>query len=388
MDTESGELVNGRYRIVRLLGRGGMGKVALARDLAEGSREIALKSVPREQGRDDLAHMQHEFLTLSRLRHPNVAEVYDFGVIEDSGEVFFTTEFVDGIDLFEATAKASWKELSDWLVQICRGLEYVHSRGLIHYDVKPGNVLVTKPEHGAVVKLIDFGLAGSRTPLPTGTIKGTVSYMAPEVAKNAPVDRRTDLYSLGCTLYHCVTRELPFRGETNVDVIHRHLNDEPRDPKELRPDVPEWMRQLIFRLMAKVPVDRPASANDVIRALNEMTGSAYDVEAKEAAAHWVSSGSFVGREKEFAVLVAAYERGIGADPIQAPKAEDPKKVETKIRRKNDLPSTAEPIELDFSDAPRGGLPSTKARGSPPAVPDPDTDAPPRTAPKRLILVSG
>src|SRR5579871_6853922 len=101
-----------------------MGKVALARDLAESSREIALKSVPRSQGRDDLAHMQHEFLTLSRLRHPNVAEVYDFGVIEGTGEVFFTTEYVAGIDLFEATGKASWEDLTGWLVQICRGLEY------------------------------------------------------------------------------------------------------------------------------------------------------------------------------------------------------------------------------------------------------------------------
>src|SRR4051812_19825332 len=99
-----------------------MGQVALAQDLAEEDREVALKSAPRSQGRDDLAHMQHEFLPHSRLRHPNVAEVYDFGVIDGTGEVFFTTEYVPGIDLLEATATATWDELAGWIVQMCRGL--------------------------------------------------------------------------------------------------------------------------------------------------------------------------------------------------------------------------------------------------------------------------
>jgi predicted ATPase/serine/threonine protein kinase/Tfp pilus assembly protein PilF len=393
VDSESErEIVNGRYRIVRLLGRGGMGKVALAQDLAENGRELALKSVPRGEGREDFAHMQHEFLTLSRLRHPNVAEVYDFGVIEGTGEVFFTSEYVNGIDLLEATAKATWEELTDWVVQICRGLEYVHSRGLIHYDVKPGNILVMPREGGALVKLIDFGLAGSRTPLPTGTIKGTVSYMAPEVAGSAAVDKRADLYSLGCTLYQCVTRELPFRGANNIDVIKQHLYDTAREPRELRPDLPDAFRALVLRLMEKEPGHRFASANDVIRSINETTGRNFEVETKESAVFYVASGSFVGRDREFSVLARAFEHAIGETRQSSrEKTPPPKKAVAPPAVKNEaLPSTKESIELDFSDAPpgTGSKPESRSdrreREAREAGPAPRDAAPS----KRLILVSG
>src|SRR5207237_7926789 len=130
------------YRILRPLGRGGMGQVLLAQDLAANGREVALKRIARS-GSAERAQFEHEFLLLSRLRHPNVAEVYDFGAVEGSDdECFYTFEFVKGIDLFEATTKASWDDMLVWAAQVCRGLDYVHSRGIVHFDVKPANVLV------------------------------------------------------------------------------------------------------------------------------------------------------------------------------------------------------------------------------------------------------
>ena len=140
------QVLNDRYEVIRPLGQGGMGAVYLVFDRQEG-REVALKSFPPAARRvEDLAHFEHEFLTLSRLRHPNVAEVYDFGVIEGTQDVFFTSEVIRGEDLLAASEGFSEEQLAALIVQVCRGLEYIHSRELIHYDIKPSNILVTTTE--------------------------------------------------------------------------------------------------------------------------------------------------------------------------------------------------------------------------------------------------
>lgn len=308
-ETEEGApptLINDRYEVLRPLGRGGMGAVYLVHDRQEG-RQVALKSFPPAARRvEDLAHFEHEFLTLSRLRNPNLAEVYDFGVIEGTRDVFFTSEFIDGEDLFAVSEGLDEDELAPLIVQTCRGLEYIHSRRIIHYDVKPSNIMVVGRGDEARVKLIDFGLAAERVEEALGVIKGTVSYLAPEVARHLPVDHRADLYSLGVTLFQCFTRNLPFTGETNLDVVRKILSDDPPDPFAFRRDLSRGLRDLILTLLAKDPGARCQSGNEVIRRLSKIYGKDYATAPKDESVHFVVSGGFIGREREFSILEEAF----------------------------------------------------------------------------------
>jgi serine/threonine protein kinase/tetratricopeptide (TPR) repeat protein len=284
-----------------------MGTVHLAQDHRSGDY-VALKSFRRPTKKDEEIDLfKHEFLLLSSLHHPNVAEVHDFGVIEGSDDYFFTNEYVDGADLWKASEHFSWDDYFEVLAQICRGLSYIHSRKLIHHDVKPSNLLVKQTvseegERSFVVKLIDFGLASTIQETGIGTIRGTISYIAPELGRSAPTDQRSDLYSLGVTLYHCVTRTLPFHGETNLEVIRAHVKEEPVDPREHRSDIPDAFVDLILRLMAKDPAHRYANAEEVIVALSKISGRDFDIETRASAVSYVNSGRFVGRETSFEYL--------------------------------------------------------------------------------------
>jgi hypothetical protein len=299
-----------------------MGAVYLVYD-RQAEREIALKCFPPQARRvEDLAHFEHEFLTLSRLRHPNVAEVYDFGVIEGSRDVFFTSEFIDGQDLFQFSEGLTEEGLVRLLVQVCRGLDYIHSRQLIHYDIKPSNILVI-PGEVPQVKLIDFGLAAEQVDDALGIIKGTVSYLAPEVARHLPVDHRADLYSLGVTIFHCMTRVLPFRGETNLDVVRKVVSDPPPDPRDYGVTISEGLRDVVLRLLSKEPGSRYHTGNDVIRALARVHGESFLTEPREATLNFVAQGGFFGREAEFESLTDAFDAVFGWRDDDDPLADVP-----------------------------------------------------------------
>jgi len=321
---QPGDVINDRYEVVRQLGQGGMGAVYQVHD-RQAARDVAFKSFPPDKRRqEDLAHFEHEFLTLSRLRHPNIARVYDFGVVESSGDVFFTTEVIEGRDLLAATEGLPEAAVADLVVGVCRGLAYIHSRDIIHYDVKPTNVLVTHGPGGEPqAKLIDFGLASRRVDDALGVIKGTVSFLAPEVARQVPVDHRVDLYSLGVSLFQCLTGSLPFQGETNLDVVRQVVTAEPPDPKALAPRISAGMRDLVLRLLAKDPGARCSDGNEVIRALGGVTGRDYAAEPLDAALTFVFSGSLAGREAELGRLTRVFDALFEAPPQRAPSASRP-----------------------------------------------------------------
>ena len=225
-------LINNRYHIIKELGRGGMGGVYLVEDILKDKRKIALKRILPE--RDDIGfieYFKHEFEALTRLNHPNIARVYDFGAEEEEGKYFFTQEYLRGSDLYDATEDIREEDLYNLIIQIARALEYIHFRGIIHYDIKPANILVVGDTE-RYIKLIDFGLSEFGFNIEGSLTKGTVHYMSPEVREGRDVDLRSDLYSLGITLFEVTTRRLP------IELQKTKIKQEEDKTPPLPPDPP------------------------------------------------------------------------------------------------------------------------------------------------------
>lgn len=280
---EPGIHIGERYRIERLLGEGGMGAVFLAYDEVLQS-DVALKFVfATAADAHALRRLRAEVLLAQRVTHRNVCRTYDLEELD--GAFVVKMEYVQGETLARRleqlskpdrkgpTSPAGSPELLpiEEALQIARGvaagLEAAHARGVVHCDLKPHNIFL---EHstGRVV-LMDFGISRITAERETGnrSMWGTPEYMAPEQARGLPVEPRTDLYSLGCVLYHMVAGEPPFRGKTPLSLALRHINDPAPDPRPRRPDLPEWLAQVIRRLMAKPPQARFPSATEVLTAL-------------------------------------------------------------------------------------------------------------------------
>ena len=302
------EKIDSRYEVLETLGQGGMGVVYKVRDRVEG-RVAALKMLTVEVSESQaVLRFKREFRSLVRLRHPNLAEVFDFGTTAD-GNHYFTMEYIDGSDLLELSKGLATEALYPLIVQVLRALEYIHSRGLVHYDVKPTNILVKRPTADGeepVAKLMDFGLAREATPLPATHIRGTVSYVAPEVTKG--VDRRADLYSLGVMLYQITTKRLPFVGQTDISILRQHIQKTPLPPRQINKDIPEGLETIILRLLSKEPADRYSSANEVIRAINKFTGKNFPLQTREIRESYILSGRFVGRDEELKFLQYLFQK--------------------------------------------------------------------------------
>jgi serine/threonine-protein kinase len=271
-------VVAGRYRILGPLGEGGMGQVYLAEHEAI-EKKVALKVLRPEYSTkpDIVVRFQQEAISASRIKHPNVLDVFDFGRLEN-GCFFLAMEFLEGNDLADELVRKRTIDPERGIkivLQICRALTAAHARGVVHRDLKPENVFLQRtPDGEEIVKIVDFGIAQLRSPeeaaasepkrrrlTRTGMIFGTPEYMAPEQAGGKNADLRVDIYALGVILYEMFTGAVPFTGETFLQVLTRHLQDTAPPMSAMCPDlrISAELQAVIMKALSKEPADRHAS---------------------------------------------------------------------------------------------------------------------------------
>jgi serine/threonine-protein kinase len=261
----AGQVFSSRYEIEREVARGGMAEVYLARDQLL-NRPVALKCLFPEYAREPsfVERFRREAQAAANLNHPNIVAIYDWG--QESGTYFIVMEYVEGRslrDLLRAEAPLDPNLTAEVGAEIASALAFAHRSGVVHRDVKPGNVLLTRAGN---VKVTDFGIAragASDALTQTGSVMGTATYFSPEQAQGEPVDGRSDVYSLGVVLYEMVTGVAPFSGDSPVAVAYKHVREEPTAPSQRNPDVPPDLERIILTAMAKDPDLRYQTADDL-----------------------------------------------------------------------------------------------------------------------------
>ena len=275
------------YQIIDSLGQGGMGQVFKAEHSVMG-RVVAIKVLPKGRSTEEaVENFKHEIRVLANLDHPNLVRAYDAG--HDGNVHFLVTEFVPGSDLrhlVRSGGKLNQQDAATIVTATAMGLQHAHEQGLIHRDIKPGNVMVT-PE--GMVKVLDLGLAGFLQPEMQGNetekltdqgqarIVGTADYLAPEIIEGGAASATSDIYALGCTLYYAVTRKVPFPGGSSVQKCQRHLCETPMSPRRFNTELSKDFVTMISAMIEKDPKKRIQSAAEVIDRLALWTNKTMNV---------------------------------------------------------------------------------------------------------------
>jgi eukaryotic-like serine/threonine-protein kinase len=283
-DTLINTLFDGRYRILRKLGSGGMANVYLAEDEDLG-RRVAIKILNDRYANDELfiERFRREAKSAAALSHPNIVSIYDRG--EAEGTYYIAMEVIEGRSLKELILTRGPLPIGQaiaYTFEILDALRFAHRHGIIHRDVKPHNILIG----GERLKVTDFGIAraGASQMTEAGSIMGTAQYLSPEQARGAPVTASSDLYSVGIVLYEMLTGKVPFSGDSAIEIAMKHLNEVPKPPSKVRPEIPEDLDHVVLRALAKAPEDRYQTAEEFAEDLHRVeAGLPLAPETSEAA---------------------------------------------------------------------------------------------------------
>lgn len=280
----------GKYQVIASLGKGSMGRVFKARHKLM-DRLVAIKTLiyanrdPKHQ--KELFHRFHqEARAASALSHPNLVSIYDFGTLDD-GNAYAVMDYVDGQTLSEYIAQTGpvpYTECLEIFMQICAGLDHAHQKGIVHRDIKPSNIMIARTPTGAILaKVVDFGIAKlmpwsekeATNVHESSQVFGSPLYMSPEQCQDKTIDHRTDIYSLGCTMYKALTGVAFARDDTLMGVLEKHVNETPAPFAKVVPeiDIPPALEAVVMRALAKHPDERFRDMHSMLKALKKIAGS-------------------------------------------------------------------------------------------------------------------
>jgi serine/threonine-protein kinase len=327
-DTLINTLFDGRYRILRKLGSGGMANVYLAED-EELGRRVAIKILNERYAGDDLfiERFRREAKSAAGLSHPNIVSIYDRG--EAEGTYYIAMEVIEGRSLKELIMTHGALPIDTaigYAKQLLEALRFAHRHGIIHRDIKPHNVLVSADQQVKAneprLKVTDFGIArhGASQMTEAGSIMGTAQYLSPEQARGAPVTAASDLYSAGVVLYEMLTGKVPFTGDSAIEIAMKHVNELPKPPSSLRPEIPPELDQIVLRALAKDPEDRYQTAEEFIEDLERVEAGLPISRSTATAATAILAGAAVGDATE---LLSESPTRVAAPPAPPPQRRPP-----------------------------------------------------------------
>jgi serine/threonine protein kinase len=378
----------GEYTLLEPIGAGGMGQVFKARHRRM-DRIVALKVLSPQtvSSVDSVRRFQREVKAAAKLVHPNIVTAYDAG---ESGDIhFLVMEFVDGTDLHRYVNEhgpMAVEQTVDCILQAARGLEYAHRQGVIHRDIKPGNLLLT-PD--GAVKILDMGLArldssGGDEPLTgTGVLMGTVDYLAPEQADNAgKVDHRADIYSLGCTLYFLLTGHAVYKGKDTIQKIMAHLNAPIPSLRDARPEAPRALDAIFQEMVAKDAEQRYQSMTKLVNSLTRLRNERSEDKSSQTKNRFLSlRGAFLAGSGAVLLGMALFlgraffgPTKLGEDPAKQAKLPHNTTPELPTDRAEALPERAKPT----SSFEKTKAPAITEKASPPVESKPLTEVPDKT----------
>ena len=282
-----GRIIAHRYRLLRMIGQGGMAVVYEAQDMNL-SRRVAIKLLRPDYSHDGafVKRFQQEAMTVARLNNPNIVRVYDYG--EYNGSSYIVMELVEGLSLEQILEERGPLPINDairYMIEVCNAVEAAHHAGLVHRDLKPGNILLDADGH---VKVVDFGIAraaGGSQMTTTGTTIGTAAYFSPEQAQGLEIGPASDIYALGVVLYELLTGRLPFEHENPITLALMHVRDQPPSPRLYNPRIPRSLESIILRCLSKDPAKRfpsVAALRDALLAYSSAPASAQQTVATVA----------------------------------------------------------------------------------------------------------